>query len=127
MLVNTPISIGELMDKISILRIKLKNITDKNKLNFINEELSLLESSLNKIIQDAKVNEYLEMLIDVNSNLWDIENNIRDCERSKRFDQEFIDLARKVYLTNDKRSEIKLEINKYFGSELVEIKSYNKY
>tara|TARA_Y100001970_G_C14169229_1_gene823148 strand:+ start:1023 stop:1406 length:384 start_codon:yes stop_codon:yes gene_type:complete len=127
MLVNTPISIGELMDKISILRIKLKNITDKNKLNFINEELSLLESSLNKIIQDAKVNEYLEMLIDVNSNLWDIENNIRDCERSKKFDQEFIDLARKVYLTNDKRSEIKLEINKYFGSELVEIKSYNKY
>tara|TARA_B100000427_G_scaffold99731_1_gene82070 strand:- start:1606 stop:1989 length:384 start_codon:yes stop_codon:yes gene_type:complete len=127
MLVNTPISIGELMDKISILRIKLKNITDKNKLNFINEELSLLESSLNKIIQDAKVNEYLEKLIDVNSNLWDIENNIRDCERSKKFDQEFIDLARKVYLTNDKRSEIKLEINKYFGSELVEIKSYNKY
>ena len=127
MLVNTPISIGELMDKISILRIKLKNITDKNKLNFINEELSLLESSLNKIIQDAKVNEYLEMLIDVNSNLWDIENNIRDCERSKKFDQEFIDLARKVYLTNDKRSEIKLEINKYFGSELVEIRSYNKY
>ncbi len=127
MLINTPISIGELMDKISILRIKLKNITDKNKLNFINEELSLLESSLNKIIQDAKVNEYLEMLIDVNSNLWDIENNIRDCERSKKFDQEFIDLARKVYLTNDKRSEIKLEINKYFGSELVEIKSYNKY
>tara|TARA_Y100001960_G_scaffold236526_1_gene249073 strand:+ start:221 stop:604 length:384 start_codon:yes stop_codon:yes gene_type:complete len=127
MLVNTPISIGELMDKISILRIKLKNITDKNKLNFINEELSLLESSLNKIIQDAKVNEYLEMLIDVNSNLWDIENNIRDCERSKKFDQEFIDLARKVYLTNDKRSEIKLEINKHFGSELVEIKSYNKY
>ena len=127
MLINTPISIGELMDKISILRIKLKNITDKNKLNFINEELSLLESYLNKIIQDAKVNEYLEMLIDVNSKLWDIENNIRDCERSKKFDQEFIDLARKVYLTNDKRSEIKSEINKYFGSELVEIKSYNKY
>ena len=97
MLVNTPISIGELMDKISILRIKLKNITDKNKLNFINEELSLLESSLNKIIQDAKVNEYLEKLIDVNSNLWDIENNIRDCERSKRFDQEFIDLARSLF------------------------------
>ena len=86
-----------------------------------------LESSLNKIIQDAKVNEYLEMLIDVNSNLWDIENNIWIVKRSKKFDQEFIDLARKVYLTNDKRSEIKLEINKYFGSELVEIKSYNKY
>lgn len=127
MIINTPISLGELTDKISILKIKKKNITDKKKLIYINEELSLLESILEKEVKDKNINKYLYKLIDINSQLWKIEDNIRDCEREKKFDEAFIELARQVYITNDKRSEIKLEINNYYGSTLVEVKSYEKY
>ena len=127
MIINTPISLGELMDKISILKIKKKNILDKKKLSFISEELKLLESSYINSKEKIKFNEYLNKLIEVNSKLWIIEDDIRDCERNKNFDDKFIKLARSVYVTNDKRSEIKLEINKYFGSTLVEVKSYEKY
>ena len=127
MIINTPISLGELMDKISILKIKKKNILDKKKLSFIGEELKLLESSYINSKEKIKFNEYLNKLIEVNSKLWIIEDDIRDCERNKNFDDKFIKLARSVYVTNDKRSEIKLEINKYFGSTLVEVKSYEKY
>ena len=126
-IVNAPISVGELMDKISILKIKKKNITDEKKLLFINEELQLLESTLNETIQNNKINEFLDKLIEVNSKLWKIEDDIRLCEKNKKFDQHFIDLARAVYITNDKRSDIKLAINNHFGSTLVEVKSYTKY
>ena len=74
-----------------------------------------------------EVKEYIEKLIEINSKLWLIEDDIRDCEKKKQFDQKFIDLARAIYITNDRRSEIKLEINKKFGSKLVEVKSYEKY
>ena len=127
MIINTPISLGELMDKISILKIKKKNILDKKKLVFIDEELKLLESSYTNTDEEIKYNQYLNQLIEVNSKLWIIEDDIRDCERNKKFAEKFIKLARNVYFTNDKRSEIKLEINKYFGSTLVEVKSYEKY
>ena len=127
MIVNSPISIGELMDKISILKIKKKNITDEKKLLFINEELQLLSSTLNAVVQDNKINEFLDKLIEVNSKLWKIEDDIRLCERNKKFNQHFIDLAREVYITNDKRADIKLAINNHFGSTLVEVKSYIKY
>ena len=127
MIVNSPISIGELMDKISILKIKKKNITDEKKLSFINEELQLLASTLNATVQDNKINEFLDKLIEVNSKLWKIEDDIRLCEKNKKFDQHFIDLARAVYITNDKRSDIKSAINNYFGSTLVEVKSYTNY
>ena len=127
MIINTPISLGELMDKISILKIKKKNISDKSKLNFIDDELMLLEEILEKSVINKKISEYLYKLVEVNSKLWKIEDKIRDCERDKKFNQEFIDLARAVYITNDLRSEIKLDINKYFGSKLVEVKSYEKY
>ena len=127
MIINTPISLGELIDKISILKIKKKNITDQKKLTFINEELTLLQSILLESVKDKKVDEYLNKLIELNSKLWKIEDDIRDCERNKKFDQKFIDLSRAVYLNNDKRSEIKLEINNHFGSTLVEVKSYEKY
>ena len=127
MIINTPISLGELTDKISILKIKKKNIKNKKKLIYINEELSLLESILEKEVKDKNINKYLYKLIDINSQLWKIEDNIRDCEREKKFDEAFIELARQVYITNDKRSEIKLEINNYYGSTLVEVKSYEKY
>ena len=126
-IVNAPISVGELMDKISILTIKKKNITDEKKLLFINEELQLLSSTLNAVVQDNKINEFLDKLIEVNSKLWKIEDDIRLCERNKKFNQHFIDLAREVYITNDKRADIKLAINNHFGSTLVEVKSYIKY
>jgi|TARA_B100002003_G_scaffold2845_1_gene2746 hypothetical protein len=126
-IVNAPISVGELMDKISILKIKKKNITDEKKLLFINEELQLLSSTLNAVVQDNKINEFLDKLIEVNSKLWKIEDDIRLCERNKKFNQHFIDLAREVYITNDKRADIKLAINNHFGSTLVEVKSYMKY
>ena len=126
-IVNAPISVGELMDKISILKIKKKNITDEKKLLFINEELQLLSSTLNAVVQDNKINEFLDKLIEVNSKLWKIEDDIRLCERNKIFNQHFIDLAREVYITNDKRADIKLAINNHFGSTLVEVKSYIKY
>lgn len=126
-IVNAPISVGELMDKISILKIKKKNITDEKKLLFINEELQLLSSTLNAVVQDNKINEFLDKLIKVNSKLWKIEDDIRLCERNKKFNQHFIDLAREVYITNDKRADIKLAINNHFGSTLVEVKSYIKY
>ena len=126
-IVNAPISVGELMDKISILKIKKKNITDEKKLLFINEELQLLSSTLNAVVHDNKINEFLDKLIEVNSKLWKIEDDIRLCERNKKFNQHFIDLAREVYITNDKRMDIKLAINNHFGSTLVEVKSYTKY
>ena len=127
MIINTPISLGELLDKISILKIKKKNIKDIKKLLFIDNELNLLVSTLAKTIKDRKIDEYLKKLIKINSKLWKVEDEIRECERSKVFDRIFIDLAREVYFTNDKRSKIKLEINNHFGSNLVEVKSYEKY
>ena len=127
MIVNTPVSLGELVDKISILRIKKKNIINKEKLILINEELFLLESILSEIVENKKIKNYLDVLTDINLKLWKIEDEIRDCEKIKSFDQKFIDLARSVYITNDKRSEIKLQINNNFGSTLVEVKSYEEY
>ena len=127
MLVKIPISLGELVDKISILLIKEKNISDEKKLSKIHEELSLLKKTLNNTINDNNIINYLDKLVEINAKLWKIENDIRDCERNKKFDQFFIDLARSVYITNDKRSEIKNEINKKFGSTIVEVKSYKKY
>ena len=127
MIISTPVSLGELVDKISILHIKNINIKDEEKLKLIREELELLNQTLNKHIKNNDIQNYLDSLIEINSKLWVIEDDIRDCERNKKFDQTFIDLARSVYLTNDKRSEVKLEINKKFGSKIIEVKSYEEY
>ena len=127
MLINIPVSLGELVDKISILIVKKKNINDQNKINLIKKELTLLEKVLFKNIQKEKIDNYLKELIDINLKLWIIEDDLRELERKKQFDQNFIKLARSVYFTNDNRAQIKLEINKVFGSELVEVKSYEKY
>lgn len=127
MIINISVSLGELVDKISILKIKKNNIKDKNKLNYINEELRLLEDALSKSVTNKKIDKFLVSLIKVNSELWKIEDDIRDCERNKKFDQKFIDLARSVYFTNDVRSKIKLDINNFFGSKIIEVKSYEKY
>ena len=127
MIISTPVSLGELIDKISILHIKNINIKDEEKLKLIREELELLNQTLNKYINNSDIQNYLDSLIEINSKLWVIEDDIRDCERKKKFDQTFIDLARSVYFTNDKRSEVKLEINKKFGSKIIEVKSYEEY
>jgi len=127
MIISTPVSLGELVDKISILHIKNINIKDEEKLKLIREELELLNQTLNKHIKNNDIQNYLDSLIEINSKLWVIEDDIRDCERNKKFDQTFIDLARSVYFTNDKRSEVKLEINKKFGSKIIEVKSYEEY
>ncbi len=127
MIINTPVSLGELVDKISILHIKNTNIKDNEKLLLVKEELFLLQQTLNDHVNSDQIKPFLDSLIDINSKLWVIEDDIRDCERDKNFDQKFIDLARSVYFTNDKRSEIKLEINKKFGSKIIEVKSYEKY
>ena len=127
MIINTPISLGELIDKISILVIKEKKIKDEKKNNLIREELTILRKTLNEVANNNSINNYLNQLIDVNSTLWKIEDEIRDCEKNKKFDQKFIELARSVYITNDRRAEIKLEINNKFGSKIVELKSYTKY
>ena len=127
MIIKIPISLGELIDKISILLIKEKNISDEKKLSKIHEELSLLKKTLNNKINENNIENYLNKLVEINAKLWKIEDDIRGCERNNKFDKIFIDLARSVYITNDKRSEIKNEINKKFGSTIVEVKSYKKY
>ena len=127
MLINTPISLGELVDKISILIIKQKNITNETKLDHVKKELDFLQKTLINYVQQEEINNYLENLININSKLWNIEDDIRECERKKLFDQSFIDLARSVYFTNDERAKVKNDINKTFGSELVEVKSYEEY
>ena len=127
MIISTPVSLGELIDKISILHIKNKNIKDDEKLKLIREELKLLNITLDDHIKKNDIQKFLDALIKINSELWIIEDEIRDCERSKKFDEKFISLARSVYITNDKRSEIKLNINNKFGSKIVEVKSYEEY
>tara|TARA_X000000368_G_scaffold419043_1_gene421753 strand:- start:4391 stop:4777 length:387 start_codon:yes stop_codon:yes gene_type:complete len=128
MKISVPISVGELFDKISILEIKTNKIKDKNNLKVIKFELS----ELKKIIKKKKLNksynkiQYLKLL-KINNRLWSIEDNKRKCEITKKFDKKFIELARKVYLLNDKRAEIKNKINLNSGSRIREIKSYKKY
>ena len=127
MLIDTPISLGELVDKISILMIKQKNINDSNKLAHVNKELDFLNNTLIKYVKKKAINKYLENLININSKLWKIEDDIRECERKKEFNDKFIELARGVYFINDERAKIKKNINQDFGSELEEVKSYKKY
>jgi len=123
------ISNGELLDKISILELKILKIEDKEKLiNIMTEfdKLNPLAVDLFERYDGQLQNHYLE-LAKINGELWDIEDWIRDCEREKRFDKEFVELARSVYITNDKRSEVKKLINIMTGSGLVEEKSYKEY
>ena len=119
------VSIGEIVDKLSILQIKLENITDEDKLVNIKKEFNYLYSI---VFKDLKIQlEDYQPLLDINKELWGIEDDIRDEERAKRFETQFIELARAVYVTNDKRSQIKKDINIKYGSEFVEEKSYQDY
>ena len=119
------VSVGELLDKISILEIKKEKIKDQSKLKFINEEFKLLKDQYDKNVKpDDKINKLFSALKEINNKLWNIEDKIRIKEKLKTFDNEFIEIARSVYIENDKRSEIKREINIKCNSELVEEKSY---
>lgn len=126
--VSTEVAVGELVDKITILRIKAKRITDPAKLKNIHAELQSLENTLNLNVPCTQELEALTAeLQKVNESLWDIEDEIRDEERHQRFGDKFIQLARSVYFTNDKRCEIKREINMAVGSRFIEEKSYSDY
>ena len=122
------VSVGELLDKISILEIKQVKIKDPEKLKFINEEHSILKDQLNKNIKsDQKLNELFESLKQINAKLWVIEDDKRQCEKEKDFTESFIKLSRDVHFLNDDRAKIKLEINNHTGSKIKEIKEYTSY
>jgi hypothetical protein len=122
------VSVGELLDKISILEIKQEKIKDLEKLKFINEEHSILKDQLNRNVKsDQKLNELFESLKQINSKLWIIEDDKRQCEKEKDFTDNFIKLSRDVHFLNDDRAKIKLEINNHTGSKIKEIKEYTSY
>ena len=129
-MIKVPISYGELLDKLSILQIKTEFIKDKTKKKMVELELNTLTEHYNGDV-DLKtileLNVIYEKLVDVNKELWKIEDDIRIKEKNKEFDKTFIELARSVYITNDKRFELKAQINKIMGSNLNEVKSYEKY
>ena len=123
-----PVSIGELIDKITILEIKAARIPDPQKLANVQRELQLLDGIRSeKIASSAELDGLTAQLKDVNTQLWDIEDRIRDFERNKSFGQDFVDLARSVYRSNDLRAALKRQINELFGSLIVEEKSYSDY
>ena len=122
------VSVGELLDKISILEIKQEKIKDPEKLNFINEEHSILKDQLNSNVKsDEKLTELFESLKQINAKLWVIEDDKRQCEKEKNFTDTFIKLSRDVHFLNDDRAKIKLEINNHTGSKIKEIKEYTSY
>lgn len=124
MQIKIPVSIGELIDKITILEIKLELIKDLYKLSNIEYELDQLNAKLNQLNLPKDVEEQKIALTAVNRRLWDIENFKRDCEKKKKFDDKFIEAARNVYIFNDERAAIKRKINLIAGSDIIEEKSY---
>ena len=122
------VSIGELLDKISILEIKQDKIKNPEKLKFISNEYSILKDQLEKNVKsDDKLNDLYKSLKQINSKLWDIEDDKRKCEKDKDFGEKFIMLSRDVHFLNDDRAKIKEEINIYTGSKIKEIKEYTNY
>ena len=121
-------SVGELLDKISILEIKQEKIKDHEKLKFINDEHSILKSQLKQNVKtDEKLEKLFQSLKEINSKLWVIEDDKRLCEKEKNFGEKFIKLSRDVHFLNDDRAKIKLEMNNYTGSKIREIKEYTDY
>ena len=122
------VSVGELLDKISILEIKQEKIKDTEKLKFINTEHSILKDQLNNNVKsDEKIEKLFQSLKDINAKLWVIEDDKRQCEKEKDFTEKFIKLSRDVHFLNDDRAKIKLEINNLSGSKIKEIKEYTSY
>ena len=122
------VSVGELLDKLSILEIKKEKIKDNDKLKFINEEYKILKSEFDKNVKsDDRLKKLFEVLKEINLRLWVIEDDKRLCEKNSDFGEQFVKLSRDVHLLNDNRAKLKLEINNYTGSKIKEIKEYTKY
>tara|TARA_B100001996_G_C18550785_1_gene550742 strand:- start:527 stop:916 length:390 start_codon:yes stop_codon:yes gene_type:complete len=122
------VSVGELLDKISILEIKQEKIKDSEKLKYINNEYNVLRNQFSKNVKsDDKINKLFDSLKEINSKLWVIEDEKRMCEKKSDFGESFIKLSRDIHFLNDDRAKIKLEINNYTGSKIKEIKEYTKY
>ena len=122
------VSVGELLDKISILEIKQEKIKDAESIKFIKDEYNVLKAELDKNIKtDEKLKNLFNSLKDINSKLWVIEDDKRMCEKNKDFGEKFIKLSRDVHFLNDNRAKIKLKINNYTGSKIKEIKEYTSY
>jgi len=122
------VSVGELLDKISILEIKKEKISNQDNLKFINSEYEILKDQFNNNVKkDDKLNELLKSLNEINGKLWVIEDEKRMCEKNSDFKEKFIKLSRDVHLLNDNRAKIKLEINNHTGSKIKEIKKYTNY
>ena len=126
-MISIPVSIGEMIDKLSILQVKKIKVSNEEKLEFINKEFELLYNLSSEYLNNLEIELIYSKLILVNTNLWDIEDKLRILEKEKKFDTEFIALARKVYFTNDERFRLKNEINLLTSSEIREIKDYVKY
>ncbi len=127
MSISMKVPLGDAFDKMSILEIKAQNVTDSAKKANIENELVYIQEQLSQYFDSSELKKLYDSLKEINQALWDIEDSIRLKEKDKSFDQDFIDLARSVYVTNDKRAFIKKEINTLLGSEFVEEKIYEKY
>ena len=122
------ISVGELLDKISILEIKKEKIKDPEKLKFINDEYNILKDQLNKNVKsDQKIGDLFRSLKEINAELWIIEDDKRLCEKNSDYGEKFIKLSRNIHFLNDDRAKIKLNINNHTGSKIKEIKEYTNY
>ena len=126
-MVKIPVSVGELIDKLSILHVKQTKITNKDKLEYVNKEFELLYNMSSEYLNQSEIETLYHSLVTVNSKLWDIEDELRILETKKSFNVDFIELARKVYFTNDERFTLKNEINLITDSEIREVKDYVKY
>jgi hypothetical protein len=126
-MIQAPVSVGELIDKLSILHVKQTKITNEEKLEYINKEFELLYNLSSGYLDNPEIESLYHQLVETNSALWDIEDKLRVIETEKRFEGEFVDYARKVYFTNDERFRLKNEINNISNSEIREVKEYVKY
>jgi hypothetical protein len=126
-MVTVPVSIAEMIDKLSILQVKKTKISDEIKLKFVNKEFEILHDLSSIHLNNLEIESLYHQLIEINSSLWDVEDKLRVLEKEKKFEGEFISLARKVYFTNDERFRLKNEINSITSSEIREVKDYVKY
>ena len=126
--IHVPVSPGEVLDKITILEIKSERMSDAKKVANVRVELELLQETwASSVEEDSVIVDLHAQLKEINEALWEIEDDIRDKERAKEFDERFIELARSVYFTNDRRSQVKKDLNLHLGSEIIEEKSYQDY
>ncbi len=126
-MIKIPVSVGELIDKLSILQVKKTKVTNEEKLSFVNKEFELLYNSSSEYLNDLEIFDLYQRLCTTNTKLWDIEDKLRILEKQKLFNSEFVELARSVYFTNDERFELKNEINQKTNSSIKEIKDYVNY